>query len=433
MAAWQRRLVRSGVSVQTLRWDGRGKIDRPMNNDPGGRTISRRAVLTLAASACLVTRRRLAAAQKPFTLDAETGSYHVYPGGNIQDALEAAAKDAAHKTVLVHAGTYRPAARGQALIWFNERHDGITLEAVGEVILTAANPEIADAKASSSPAVVNHVVYFGDGITRKTVLRGLRITGANNFTTGSGEKSPIEADEIRKTVFFYTDGGGIKIYARSYPTIEHVEVVDNYASPCGGGISVEHLGQVQESVLLRHCIIRNNRTQTTGGGVDLLHGSRATIENCLFVGNLSNMGVDVVGLLTGGEYHPEHGSGAMTVFAGSTATVSNCTFTGNWSGVDDDGTGSTYVDSIFWNNTLGGGISQGSRYELDITDGAGVRGTFIHGAINDLRQSIDKEKNTIDPPDPRFDAAFVPQAPQYAKVGYRPIKRSAPGLKTRQR
>ncbi|MEO7275133.1 MAG: right-handed parallel beta-helix repeat-containing protein [Vicinamibacterales bacterium] len=402
-----------------------------MSNGQGGRPISRRSVLALAASACLVPRQAVVAQQKPFTLDPATGSYQVYPGGSIQDALEAAAKDAANKIVLVHAGTYRPATRGQALIWFNARHDGITLEAVGEVVLTAANPAIADAKAPGFPAVVNHVVYFGDGITRKTALRGFRITGANNFTTGTGERSPIEADEIRKTAFFYTDGGGIKIYARSYPTIEQVEVVDNYASPCGGGISVEHLGQVQESVLLRHCIIRNNRTQTTGGGVDLLHGSRATIENCLFVGNLSNLGVDVVGLLTGGEYHPEHGSGAMTVFAGSTATVSHCTFTGNWSGVDDDGTGSTYVDSIFWKNILAGGISQGSRYELDLTDGAGVRGTFIHGATNDLRQSIDKGTNTFDPPDPRFDAAFVPQAPQYANVGYRPIKRTSPAAKTR--
>ena len=184
-------------------------------------------------------------------------------------------------------------------------------------MLTAANPEIADARAPSYPAVVNHVVYFGDGVSRKTVLRGFKITGANNFTTGSGEKSPIESDDIRKTPFFYTDGGGIKIYARSYPTIEHVEVYGNYTSPCGGGVSVEHLGQTQESVLFRNCIFRNNRTQTTGSAVDLLHGSRATIENCLFVGNVANMGVDYVGLLTGGEYHPEHGSGAMTVFEGS--------------------------------------------------------------------------------------------------------------------
>src|SRR5215207_3732300 len=101
-----------------------------MNNGQGGGSISRRAVLALAASASLVARRSLASPQKPFTLDAATASYHVYPGGSIQDALEAAAKDAVNKTVLVHAGTYRPAARGQALIWFNERHDGITLAAV---------------------------------------------------------------------------------------------------------------------------------------------------------------------------------------------------------------------------------------------------------------------------------------------------------------
>ena len=345
---------------------------------------------------------------------------HVYPTDRIQDALDAAATDPVNKTVYVHAGTYRPVAKGQALIWFNARHDGITLEAVGEVILTAANPEIADSKAPSYPAVVNHVVYFGDGISRKTVLRGFKITGANNFTTGSGEKSPIESDDIRKTTFFYTDGGGIKIYARSYPTIEDVEVHGNYASPCGGGVSVEHLGQAQESVLFRNCIFRNNRTQTTGSALDLLHGSAATIENCLFVGNVANMGVDVVGLLTGGEYRPEHGSGAMTVFPGSKATVSRTTVTGNWNGVDDSGTGSTYVDSIFWKNSLAGGISPAERYELDLDQGAGVRGSFIHGVVNDLKGTVNHDVNTFDPPDPRFDARFVPQAPEYGKVGYRP-------------
>lgn len=360
-------------------------------------------------------------ANQPFTRDAKTGAYHVHPGGRIQDALEAAAADSVNKTVYVHAGTYRPAAKGQALIWFNARHDGITLEAVGEVILTAANPAVADTHAPSYPAVVNHVVYFGDGVSRRTIFRGFKVTGANNFTTGSGEKSPIESDEIRKTVFFYTDGGGIKIYARSYPTIEDVEIYDNYASPCAGGVSVEHLGQSQQSVLFRNCIFRNNRTQTTGSALDLLHGSAATVENCLFVGNVANLGVDVVGLLTGGEFHPEHGSGAITVFADSKLTMSRSTVTGNWSGVDDAGRGSSYVDSIFWKNTIGGGISPGKRYELDLEDGAGVRGSFIHGEINDLRGTIKKELNTFDPPDPRFDARFVPQAPEYSKVGYRPV------------
>src|SRR4051812_42321925 len=201
--------------------------------------MRRRVFLRMAAAAAVAPVRGLAQrrdATDAVTLDAAARAYRVQPGGSIQAALEAAAKDPANKIVYVHAGTYRPPARGQALIWFNARHDGITLEAVGEVVLTAANPAVADPKAPSYPAIVNHVVYFGDGVSRKTVFRGFKITGANNFTTGTGEKSPIESDDIRKTAFFYTDGGGIKIYARSYPTIEDVEVYGNYASPCGGGV-----------------------------------------------------------------------------------------------------------------------------------------------------------------------------------------------------
>jgi hypothetical protein len=358
------------------------------------------------------------------TLDAAARAWRVRPGGSIQAALDAAAKDPVNKTVYVHAGTYCPAAHGQALIWFNGRHDGITLEAAGDVTLTAANPAIADKRAPSFPAVVNHVVYFGDGISTKTVLRGFRITGAYNYTTGSGQHSPIESDQVPKTPFFYLDGGGIKIYARAYPTVERVEVVNNYTSPCGGGVSVEHLGRPLDAAVFRDCIFRDNRTQITGAAFDLLHGSRATLENCLFVGNVANLGADYVGLLTGGEYHPENGSGAMTVFEGSRAEVTRCTFTGNWAGVDDNGSGSIYMKSIFWNNTLKGGISAGARYEIDITNGLGVRESFIHGETNDLRGTIDRTVNTFDPPDPRFDAQFVPQAPEYAAVGYRPWRRS---------
>jgi hypothetical protein len=35
--------------------------------------------------------------------------------------------------------------------------------------------------------------------------------------------------------------------------------------------------------------------------------------------------------------------------------------------------------------------------------------------------------NTFDPPDPRFDAQFVPQAPEYAAVGYRPAAAASRG------
>lgn len=79
---------------------------------------------------------------------------------------------------------------------------GLLVEAEGDVVLTAANPEVADRRAHSFPAVVTRVVYFGDGVTRKTVFRGFFITCANNFTTGTGQRSPIESDDVRKTPFF---------------------------------------------------------------------------------------------------------------------------------------------------------------------------------------------------------------------------------------
>src|SRR5437016_12122272 len=62
--------------------------------------------------------------------------YHVFPGDNIQEALEQAAESKTNKVVKVHAGEYRPNSKRQALIWFNKIHDGIRLEAEGAVTLT---------------------------------------------------------------------------------------------------------------------------------------------------------------------------------------------------------------------------------------------------------------------------------------------------------
>src|SRR5207237_7789968 len=49
--------------------------------------------------------------------------YHVFPGDNIQDALQLAAENKTNKTVKVHAGEYRPKSKRQALIWFTKIND----------------------------------------------------------------------------------------------------------------------------------------------------------------------------------------------------------------------------------------------------------------------------------------------------------------------
>ncbi|MEN9021785.1 MAG: right-handed parallel beta-helix repeat-containing protein, partial [Verrucomicrobiales bacterium] len=321
--------------------------------------------------------------------------YHVRPGDDIQEVLESAAKDSERKRIIVHAGTYRPGQRGQAMIWFNARHDGITLEAEGEVVLTAANPKLADKSTPSFPAIVNHVVYFGDGVSRKTILRGFKITGANGFLTDKDEpfniQPKIEGDNLERAKFFYTDGGGIKIFGRSYPAIENVEVVDNFTSPCGAGVSVEHRGHTDgsklQSVLMKNCIFRNNRCPISGAAVDLLHGSSAEITNCLFVDNLSNGPMDEMAK-TPGKWKPKYGSGALTLFPGSKILLRRCTFTGNRNAVDDANDGNIYEDSIFWKNNAPGGWPTGSRYELDLASGVGVVGCSIGGEINDVNSNV---------------------------------------------
>jgi hypothetical protein len=350
--------------------------------------------------------------------------YHVFPGDNIQDALQQAAESKTNKVVKVHAGEYRPNSKRQALIWFNKAHDGIRVEAEGAVTLTAANPQLTAASEPGFPAVVNHVVYFGDGIFSNTVLKGFRITGANNFVTKEATRQMEPNTTVPKNFFFFADGGGIKIFGRSYPTIQNVEIADNFSSPCGAGISVQHQGlnpnaTNAHSVLIENCVFLRNRAQSTGAAIDLLAGSAARIINCLFVGNVSNTGPDPVAKNSG--ERPFVNNGVLTIFWNSRAEVRNCTFTGNRNGVDDMGGQSSYANCIFFENHLDAGLKGFGRYELAVNAGAKkVSGCLIKGSIHDVARVVSAEENVLAAPPPRFDKHFVPEAPEYKNAGYRP-------------
>jgi len=164
----------------------------------------------------------LAGSQGFGAINLAADGYHVYPGDRIQEALDLAAENKTNKVVRVRAGEYRPDAKRQALIWFNRRHDGITLLADGLVTLTAANADLTTATNAGFPAVVNHVVYFGDGVSSNTALIGFRITGANGFLTKEGTKAMEPDSTVMKNYFFYSDGGAIKIFGRSYPRLQNL-------------------------------------------------------------------------------------------------------------------------------------------------------------------------------------------------------------------
>ena len=345
--------------------------------------------------------------------------YHVFPGDNIQDALQLAAANKTNKVVRVHAGEYRPNSKRQALIWFNKMHDGIRLEAEGPVTLTAANSQLSAPSDAGFPAVVNHAVYFGDGISSNTVLKGFRITGANNFVTKEGTREMEPNTTIPKNFFFYADGGAIKIFGRSSPTIQNLEIVDNFSSPCGAGISIQQQGFNKLPVLIENCLFFTNRAQSTGAAIDLLEGSSARIINCLFVGNASNMGQDPVAKNSG--ERPFANNGVLTVFWNSRADVRNCTFTGNRNGVDDMGGQSTYANCIFVDNTLDTGLKGFGLYALAVNAGGKVSGCLINGTIHDVNRVISAQENVLKAPPPKFNKSFVPEASEYKHAGYRPI------------
>lgn len=350
------------------------------------------------------------------------GAYHVRPGESIQAAIEAAATDESVSVVKVHEGTYRPSKLGQAFIWFNKKHDGLTLEAVGEVTLTAANEDISVITSASHPAIVNHVIYIGDGVTAATKISGFRITGANGMFTRDGVDviEPDMREDLRPGHFFFSDGGAIKIYGNASPVLSNLEIYENEVYLCGGGISVEQRSVGTDYVTIRNCVFRGNRSPATGSAIDLLEGSKGRIENCLFVDNVGNYGMADISKSIGLTYKPEHGCGALTVFPKSTAIVTNCTFTNNWNGVDDDGIESRYKDCIFWKNTNGDGSRAGAPFEMDVNGTTNVEGCTIFGGIADLKKTVDIDLNKFGDVDPEFDESFVPRSMKHQMVGYRP-------------
>jgi hypothetical protein len=353
----------------------------------------------------------------------------VFPGENIQQALDKAARNPTNKAVKVHAGTYAPMVKAQALVWFNRSHNGVRLEAIGQVTLTGAAQAPAKTGTAGDEAMVNHVVYFGDGITGETVLQGFRITGANHFVTT--EPPEIEPGVLfKKDLFFYSDGGAIKIFGRSSPTLRQLEILNNYASPCAGGVSIQQQaaeGNTPEAVRIQDCVFQQNRSQITGAALDLLPGSSAAISNCLFIGNLANQGVNYI---SQNKEQPEFTNSApVTVFPTSRAVMQRCTFTGNRNGIEDLGRQSIYQNCIFWRNDLGQAFYGGTRYDLDVEDSARVSGCIFSGQVLDRRGIVSRTGNLFDAPDPKFDAQFNPTAPEYKAAGFRAPPRETKSIK----
>jgi hypothetical protein len=349
------------------------------------------------------------------------GPFHVYPGEDIQQAIDQAAAAIEDRRVIIHEGLYGPRVRGFSFISLTAPHEGIQVVADGNVTLTAR--PIIDGESGPS-AIVNHVLYCGDGLSNKTRIVGLRLTGTDGFVCEEripqesfGERTP----HLKKGLFFFLDGGGLKLFGKSAPVFENVTFFDNLTSLCGGGANVDQQGFNEEPIRFQNCLFLGNRCPGTGAAIDILEGTSVVVDNCLFVRNISNFGMDDLLAKFGLSYNFEHGSGAITVFANAKLHLSRSTFVNNWNGLDDRGVHNVIEKCVFWNNDKWDMSRPKEPYELDISDASGVRDCFIYGLQNDLQGAIDGMKNRLNPPDPEFDEVFVPRCQDYAEVGFRPI------------
>ncbi len=350
------------------------------------------------------------------------GPFHVYPKGDIQAALDLAARAENKKEVIVHEGSYHPATTGFSFLSLTAKHDGVVLRADGNVTLSAK--PVTSTRQPLSSAIVSHVIFCGEGVTEKTIIEGFRVSDADGYVSQENDPNEIRLGQgpaPTRGMFYYMDGGALKIYGNSHPTIKNVRFINNSTKLCGGAVSIEQQGFCKKSVHFENCVFKENRCPGTGAAVDVLEGSSAVIQNCLFVNNIANYGMDEIDALYGLVYNAKHGCGALTVFPNSKVEVIRSTFTANWNGVDDHGAGSTYVRCILWKNDQTDGSRPGDPYEFDIINGEGVRDCFIGGEIEDLRMSIDPKINKLQAPSPDFDENFIPQNQLYGEVGYRPI------------
>lgn len=204
-------------------------------------------------------------------------------------------------TILLAPGVHSPGAIAEAMVVVRPGKDGITIRGGGK------SPEetVLDGKQQ-----VLHVLYLDEGISRKTVIENLTVTGgyAHPGKLFPGGLTPTLRPEVGLSDDFYHDGAGFMLF-RAGPTIRNCRAVANDAERCGGGVSVfayasvgfPAVGPLLEGMVIADNVIGNG----TGGGVDVYNGANAAIVNTLISGN--------------------NGWGAVAVLDGSTASLENVT------------------------------------------------------------------------------------------------------------
>jgi predicted outer membrane repeat protein len=183
-------------------------------------------------------------------------------------------------------------------------------------------------------------------------------------------------------IFPPSQGGGVYSW-NSYPVIQNCKIMNNFCSSgllpgCGGGIMLEGASSLR-SVPIRNCIIQNNHTDSTGGGLG------ATVpflsENSLFTQNSSS-------LAGGGIYHlPYYPYGEIThsLVTKNTSKLGGGIYIDGGSGEDGVAEDLVVTNTILRNNTAtqGSQIAMASLF-IDSFARAGVSHSDINAGPNNI-------------------------------------------------
>lgn len=345
------------------------------------------------------------------------GPVYATPGDQLQPLLNLAARATEDRRLILRPGLYSPMRSSFCILGLTAEHEGVTLEGIDGAVLSGISSEIEPVNR------VSHVIYCGHGLTSNTVIRNLKVINARGHVTKVGvpkENFGAQGRYLQTGMFFHLDGGALKIFGMSSPTIDRCSFEGNQTRLCGGAVSIEQQGLRRAPATFRNCVFLNNKCPATGSAVDVLQGSSVVLQNCLFVGNIGNYGMDQIRKEFGLSYNEKHGSGALTVFPDSKALVSHCTFTQNWNAVDDHGEDSSYSRCIFSGNDKSDGSRPGHAYEIDIPDGDSVKDCVFFSDHPDLQGDISRINNRFLDTPVQFDEEYSPVAPELKDIGYRP-------------
>ena len=183
----------------------------------------------------------------------------------IQSGIDAAVSG---DIILVDDGTYK----GKGNVDLDFKGKAITIRSVNGSTSTIIDCQDQDVRG----------VYFRNGETQSSVLRGFTIT-KSKVKSGGGIYCENASPTIAKCVIIdnqSTNGGGIYCVNNSSPVVVDCIVTANQVSRNGGGIYASN----NSSPSVTGCIISNNQA-SNGSGIYCINNSSPVIVNCVVADN----------------------------------------------------------------------------------------------------------------------------------------------------